>query len=75
MSKLRQILRLYCHDEKTLKISGLTGVSRSTLKKYIRIFHQLGLTINDSELLSDNQLDQLFGENLFQEPGYRYKAL
>ncbi|MHC1730660.1 MAG: helix-turn-helix domain-containing protein [Bacteroidales bacterium] len=38
MSKLRQILRLYSQGEKKLKISTLTGVSRNTLKKYLRIY-------------------------------------
>ena len=68
MSKLRQILRLYSQGEKKLKISELTGISRNTLKKYIKIFHLLELTIKDVEELSDKELDQLFGENLGQEP-------
>ena len=75
MSKLRQILRLYSQGEKKLKISELTGISRNTLKKYIKIFHLLELTIKDVEELSDKELDQLFGENLVQEPSERYKTL
>ena len=38
MSKLRQILRLYAQGESKLKISELTGVSRNTLKKYLKIY-------------------------------------
>ena len=56
MSKLRQILRLYSQGEKKLKISTLTGVSRNTLKKYLRIYQGLGLSIKDIEMLSDKNL-------------------
>ncbi len=75
MSKLRQILRLYTQGEKKLKISDLTGVSRNTLKKYLKIYLRLGLTPGDIGELSDQQLDRLFGENLLPEPGDKYKAL
>jgi transposase len=75
MSKLRQILRLHAQGERKLKISELAGVSRNTLKKYIKIYLRLGLTIKDIEVLSDQQLDRLFGENLLPEPSDKYKAL
>jgi len=75
MSKLRQILRLYTQGEKKLKISSLTGVSRNTLKKYLKIYLRLGLTIKDIEALSDRELDRLFGENLEPEPCEKYKTL
>lgn len=75
MSKLRQILRLYSQGEKKLKISTLTGVSRNTLKKYLRIYQGLGLSIKDIEMLSDKNLDELFGESLKPEPGDKYKTL
>ena len=75
MSKLRQILRLYTQGEKKLKISSLTGVSRNTLKKYLKIYLRLGLTIKDIEALSDRELDRLFGENLVPEPCEKYKTL
>ena len=75
MSKLRQILRLYCQGEKKLKISELTGISRNTLKKYLKIYQHFGLTINDIEARSDKELDQLFGENLVQQPSDKYKTL
>jgi len=75
MSKLRQILRLYSQGEKKLKISTLTGVSRNTLKKYLRIYQGLGLSINDIEMLSDRNLDELFGVSLTPEPSDKYKTL
>ncbi|MGB8491454.1 MAG: IS21 family transposase [Bacteroidales bacterium] len=75
MSKLRQILRLYTQGEKKLKISSLTGISRNTLKKYLKIYLRLGLTAKDIEALSDRELDRLFGENLVPEPCEKYKTL
>lgn len=75
MSKLRQILRLYAKGEKKLKISELTGVSRNTLKKYVKIYLRLGLTLQDVEMFSDHELDQVFEENMQPEPSDKYKAL
>ena len=65
MSKLRQILRLYAQGEKKLKISTLTGVSRNTLKKYLKIYQGLDLSIRDIEMLNDkNQLCNFFSVKL-----------
>ena len=75
MSKIRQMLRLYHQGESKLKISELTGVSRNTFKKYLKIYEQLGLTLPDIEQLSDQHLDRLFGENLLPKPGEKYKVL
>ena len=75
MSKLRQMLRLYAQGESKLKISELTGVSRNTLKKYLKIYSRLRLSIAFIEQQSDQELDHLFGENLLPEPSNRYKTL
>jgi transposase len=75
MSKLRQMLRLYAQGESKLKISELTGVSRNTLKKYLKIYSRLKLSIDFIEQQSDQELDHLFGENLLPEPSDRYKTL
>jgi transposase len=75
MSKLRQMLRLYAQGESKLKISDLTGVSRNTLKKYLKIYLRLGLSLPDIDKRSDQELDQLFGESLLPEPSDRYKTL
>jgi len=73
MSKLRQMLRLYSQGESKLQISSITGVSRNTLKKYIRLYDSLCISMPELELKSDRELDQLFGENLLPEPSERYK--
>ena len=75
MSKLRQMLRLYAQGESKLKISKLTGVSRNTLKKYLKIYARLRLSISFIEQQSDQELDHIFGENLLPEPNERYKTL
>ena len=75
MSKLRQMLRLYAQGESKLKISDLTGVSRNTLKKYLKIYVRLELALSDVDKRSDLELDQLFGDNLMPEPSDKYKAL
>jgi transposase len=75
MSKLIQMLRLYAQGESKLKISDLTGVSRNTLKKYLKIYVRLGLDLAEIDKRSDLELDQLFGDNLMPEPSDKYKAL
>jgi transposase len=75
MSKLRQMLRLHENGESKLKISRLTGVSRNTLKKYLKIYARLELNAGLLESKSDQELDHLFGENLLPEPNDRYKIL
>jgi transposase len=75
MSKIRQMLRLFAQGESKLKISELTGVSRNTLKKYLKIYNRLGLTLREIELLGDPELDQMFGDNVIPEPSDKYKAL
>jgi transposase len=75
MSKIRQMLRLFTQGESKLKISELTGVSRNTLKKYLKIYAGLDITPERVVQLSDQELDRLFGENAVPEPSDKYKAL
>jgi transposase len=62
MSKIRQLLRLYSQGESKQAISRLTGVSRNTLKKYIRDYEKLKLNIIELEELSDHDLEELFSQ-------------
>ena len=75
MSKLRQMLRLYSQGESKLKISELTGISRNTLKSYLKRWQRLGISLPVLETKSDHELDKLFGINQQPEPGDRYKTL
>jgi len=75
MSKLRQMLRLFAQGESKLKISTLTGVSRNTLKKYLKTYERLGLNITEIDKRTDQELDKLFGENELPTPSDKYKTL
>ena len=75
MSKIRQILRMYMQGESKLKISERSGVSRNTIKKYLKRIIRMGVSINELELMSDVHLDQLFVEQPVKEKGTRYDTL
>jgi transposase len=60
MSKIRQILRLYGQGQSKLAIYRLTGVSRNTLKKYIKDYERLHLNMIEVEEMSDHDLNELF---------------
>ena len=60
MSKIRQILRLHSLGCSKLKIAEQTGLSRNTLKKYLKTFTSAGLTFDEINELSDKELEDLF---------------
>lgn len=61
MSKIRQILRMYCQGRSKLSIAEQTGVSRNTAKKYMAAFAASGLTFDQINILNDKELDDFFG--------------
>lgn len=75
MSKLRQILRHYAQGKGKKQISLLTGVSRNTIKKYIRRFISEKLTFEVIHAMTDHELDLLFGKEEERKPDNRYEAL
>jgi hypothetical protein len=60
MNKLRQIIRLYCQGTGTKTINGMVGTSRTTIKKYLRIWHEPGITHEEFSSRSDSELAVLF---------------
>lgn len=60
MSKLRQILKLYSQNIPKLHIADTVGVSRNTVKSYLRTFHSLQKSFEEFLSLSDKELDDLF---------------
>jgi transposase len=60
MSKLRQVLKLHCQGQNKLQISITTGLSRNTVKKYLRAFTGLKTTWEEISQRSDKELDELF---------------
>ena len=60
MIKVRQILRLHNQGRSKMQISIQTGISRNTLKKYLKEFEDSNLTFEEISSLSDKDLEDLF---------------
>jgi transposase len=60
MSNIRHILRLHTQDQTRSEIIVQTGIPRNTLKKIIHDFKASGLSFEEINELSDNDLDELF---------------
>lgn len=60
MSKLRRVLKLYCQGSSKSHISASLGLSRNTVKKYIKEFIRLKLTYEELDQQDDLQLESLF---------------
>ncbi len=65
MNKLRKVIKLHVGGKRKVFISGYLGLSRNTVKKYIKQFNGLKVTFEELERLSDLDLDELF--NVQQE--------
>lgn len=75
MSKLRSILKLYCQGYSKLKISSTTGVSRNTVKKYIKHFSVLLTSWEELSRLGDQELDALFNKEPEKAPPEKLEHL
>ena len=60
MSKIRQILQLHHQGRSKLAIAEQSGISRNTLKKYLKQFSESKLTFEEISELSDKDLEELF---------------
>ena len=60
MIKIRQILRLHSQGCSKVQIATRTGISRNTLKKYLKEFTGSDLTFEELSALSDKDLEDLF---------------
>ena len=75
MSKLRNILHMYWYKSGTRKISERTGVSRTTVMKYLERYRALRIPWEELSLESDKDLDALFHQEPTVEPTAKEKAL
>lgn len=75
MKQLRQVLRLYVNGQSKRSISEQVGLSRNTIRKYIKHFHELKLTTEDFHKFSDLELSKLFTSHLAQILDPRLSAL
>ena len=60
MFKIRQVIRLYAEGRGSKFISATTGVARNTIKKYLLLFVELRITVDEVEKMSDKQLATAF---------------
>lgn len=77
MSKLRQILKLTAsHHQGSRYIRDVTGVSRTTIRKYILQYRELKIPWDELSMLSDKDLHELFHTDpVLPDPPEREKAL
>jgi transcriptional regulator with XRE-family HTH domain len=61
MIQIRQILRLHSQGKSKLQIAILTGVSRNTVKRYLRKFDEGQYSYEAITNLADHDLEILFG--------------
>ncbi|WP_229744235.1 helix-turn-helix domain-containing protein, partial [Belliella aquatica] len=59
MNKIKQILRGHFDGHGSKQLSKLTGVSRNTVKSYLKRFQQTGLSFEEVNQLSDEGLAEL----------------
>jgi transposase len=60
MSKLRKVIRLHTQGKSKSFISSYLRLSRNTVKKYLKRFCELKLTIEEIDAMDDLKLDELF---------------
>ena len=77
MSKIRQLLRLHTQGKGKRSISELTGISRNSVKKYIKQFDVYRLSFEELNQLTNQQLSALFeqGNDKQLQPTLRYEQL
>ena len=74
MDKLKQVLRLKKGGTPFQTISKSVGISRNTVKKYIRLLDVLGISIDKALNMDSHDLGALLDEP-FNKPDNRYREL
>jgi lambda repressor-like predicted transcriptional regulator len=62
MIKLKQIFLLHQKGESYRNIARVVGISKNTVKKYIRTAHLKGDQVQDLALKEDYELEKIFAE-------------
>ena len=75
VNKVKQILQWYTEGVPKLQISLKTGVSRNSVKSYIRQFIAMDKSLEEILCLKDSELEQLFLSKVVKEPEHRLKEL
>jgi len=75
MNKLRQVLRLHSQERGTKAIGNLLKMSRTTVKKYLSLFKESGMSLDEVLDLSDKDLSSLFHEKPEEKANERQQTL
>lgn len=75
MNKVKQILQWYTEGVPKLTISQRAGVSRNSVKSYIRQFIAMDKSVEELLSMKDGDLERLYTARQLQEPSLRYKEL
>jgi transposase len=75
MSKVKQILQAYTEGVSKSMIVRMTGVSRNTVKRFIRQFIAMDKTIEEIQSMRDGDLELLFKAQPTHEQDPRFKVL
>ena len=75
MNKVKQILQWYTEGVPKLTISLKAGVSRNSVKSYIRQFIAMDKSMEEILSLKDSDLEKLFLSRQFKEPDQQYLEL
>ncbi len=74
MSKIKQIIRFKKQGVSISKIVEITGISRNTVKKYLRVFKVGKMKYDDVLLIEDYEAEKLFGKQA-ENSSSRYEDL
>jgi transposase/biotin operon repressor len=75
MSKIRKAIKLHCSGKSKLFISQYLSLSRNTVKKYIALFEEQGLEIEDINQKTDLELETAFSHDAEAPLNPRLKKL
>ena len=74
MVDIRQILRLHNNNTSQSEISRMLGITRKTISRYLSIAGACGISYPDIELMSDEELSELFQKKEVND-GNRFEKL
>ena len=75
MNKVRTILDLYTSGVSKRTISQRTGVTRNTVKKYIRLYIAMNVPFEELSKQSDSEIEKIFVGKEHVEPDERTKRM
>lgn len=75
MSKVKQILQWHSEGVSKKKMGLRAGVTRNTVKSYIRQFMSMNRPVEELLVMPDKELEELFAAKPVYEPDERLKAL